>query len=65
MNIYEINNRAENLTNQLLNIWEQSVRATHLFLSKEEVEQIKKYVPQALNSVEHLIIAENEQKEPI
>ena len=44
---------------------EQSVRATHLFLSDKEVEQIKKYVPQVLNSVEHLIIAENEQKEPI
>ena len=37
------------MTNQLLNIWEQSVRATHLFLSDKEVEQIKKYVPQALN----------------
>ena len=37
------------MTNQLLNSWEQSVRATHLFLSDKEVEQIKKYVPQALN----------------
>ncbi|WP_296963770.1 GNAT family N-acetyltransferase [uncultured Eubacterium sp.] len=53
------------MTDQLLIVWEQSVRATHLFLSDKEVEQIKKYVPQVLNSVEHLIIAENEQKEPI
>ncbi|WP_290987687.1 hypothetical protein [Eubacterium sp.] len=65
MKIYETENRTEKITDQLLIVWEQSVRATHLFLSDKEVEQIKKYVPQALNSVEHLIIAENEQKEPI
>ena len=35
--------------------------ATHLFLSDTEVKNIKKYVPQALASVEHLIIAEGEK----
>lgn len=35
--------------------------ATHLFLSDTEVKNIKKYVPQALASVEHLIIAEDEK----
>ncbi len=65
MKIFEVDYRAEKLTNRLLNIWEQSVRATHLFLSEKEIIQIKKYVPQALNGVEHLVIAENEKSQPI
>ena len=64
MKIYEIQNRSMQLTELLLNIWEDSVRATHHFLSDEEVNKIKKYVPQALNNVEHLIVAENEYDEP-
>ena len=49
----------------LLKVWEASVRATHLFLSDAEVKQIKTYVPQALAGVEHLIVAENESGQPI
>ena len=44
-----------------LDIWERSVRATHLFLSDAEVNSIKAYVPQALKNVEHLIVAETEK----
>ena len=54
MKIYENDNKTENIINQLLNIWQQSVRATHLFLSGEEIEQIKKYVPQAVGFYQHL-----------
>lgn len=36
------------------------MRATHLFLSDSEIQSIKKYVPQALNEVLHLLIAEDE-----
>ena len=60
MKIYEIQVRTPQLLESLLNIWEASVRATHLFLSDAEVNQIKEYVPQALRGVEHLIIAESE-----
>ncbi len=52
-------------TPQLLEIWEDSVRATHHFLSDAEVNQIKKYVPQALTGVKHLIVAENEIGIPV
>lgn len=45
---------------ELLRVWEDSVRATHLFLSDAEVKRIKKYVPYALENVEHLIAAEAE-----
>lgn len=50
MNIYELKQRT-NILSQLLEIWEDSVRATHHFLSDAEVNQIKKYVPQALTGV--------------
>ena len=64
MKLYEIQKRTPLLLAALLNIWEASVRATHHFLSDAEVNNIKEYVPQALQSVEHLIIAENINGEP-
>lgn len=60
MKIYEIKNKNEKLLEELLEIWENSVRATHLFLSNEEINKIKEYVPKALENVEHLVVAENE-----
>lgn len=63
--IIDIKDRNSSLINQLLSIWESSVKATHLFLSEDEIENIKKYVPQALKDIPHLIIAENENKIPI
>ncbi len=61
MKIYEIQNRTLQLIAELLDVWEGSVRATHLFLSDAEVKSIKEYVPQALENVEYLIIAEAEK----
>ena len=51
--LYEVQERKQSLLDALLDIWERSVRATHLFLSDAEVKSIKDYVPQALKSVEH------------
>ena len=59
MKIYEVQER-DPLLEALLGVWEDSVRATHLFLSDAEVRRIKEYVPRALGGVEHLIAAENE-----
>ena len=56
----EIKDRTDNFIEQLLGVWESSVRATHLFLSEQEIEGIKQYVPQALRGVPHLIIAEED-----
>ncbi len=64
MRIYEVSKRTPQLIGQLLQVWEASVRATHLFLSDAEIKQIKEYVPQALNGVKHLIVAENESGDP-
>lgn len=65
MKIIEVKNRNQALLEQLLVVWESSVRATHLFLSDNEIENIKKYVSQALNQIPHLIIVENENQLPI
>lgn len=59
MKMYEAQSRTPRLLTNLLDILENSVRATHLFLSDTEVNRIKEYVPQALRCVEHLIIAQN------
>lgn len=65
MRIVEVTYRTPDLLNRLLEVWESSVRATHLFLSNDEIKCIKKYVPQALNEITHLIIAKNEAGSPV
>ena len=65
MKITEVADRNSMLIEQLLKVWESSVRATHLFLSENEIENIKKYVPQALNEVPHLLVLNHENQCPI
>lgn len=62
--IADMEDRDSLLLEQLLNVWENSVRATHLFLAEADMEDIKKYVPQALRDISHLIVAENGQGVP-
>ncbi|MDD6794720.1 MAG: GNAT family N-acetyltransferase [Clostridiaceae bacterium] len=61
----KIEERTPLLIEQLLVVWEKSVRETHLFLSDNEIENIKKYVPQALRGVSCLIIETNDREIPI
>lgn len=65
MKILEVAEITPSLTEQLIVVWEKSIRATHLFLSEDEIEEIKKYVPQALNNIAHLIIAEETGGSPV
>lgn len=65
MTIYEIHNRTDNLLDRLVSAWEDSVRATHLFLSDEEIKKIKAYVPNALIGVSHLITAGETEECPV
>ena len=66
MNIIEINEiRTPCLIDQLVQVWEASVRETHLFLSDKEIRIIRNYVPQALREVSHLIVLEDEEKHPV
>ena len=65
MDILEVNARTPERMEKLLSVWEDSVRATHRFLSAAEIEQIKDFVPQALQGVAHLIVAEKEPGIPV
>ena len=53
------------LIHQLVSVWEASVKETHLFLSEEEISEIKKYVPDAIKKVPQLIVLEDKPKHPI
>lgn len=59
MKIVEVSHRGPQLVAQLVAVWENSVGATHLFLSPAEISKIKNNVPQALRQVEYLIVAED------
>lgn len=59
-NIRAVGDRNQALLEQLLEVWEAPVRATHLFLSGTEIRRIKEYVPEALAAVSHLVVAERD-----
>lgn len=62
MQIKEITTIDQPTEHALLTIWENSVRATHKFLSNNEILQIRNYVPQAFKQVDHLsVIIDHEQ----
>ncbi len=65
MKLVEIKEQNPLLIERLLQVWESSVRATHLFLSEDEINSIKQYVPQALNGVPVLVVAENDNGNPV
>lgn len=65
MKIVEVEKRTDELVEQLLVVWESAVRATHLFLSDEEIRKIQEYVPEALRGIAHLVIAEKEDGTPV
>ena len=65
MKLIEINELNPILIEQLFEVWDKSVRETHLFLSDSEIKNIAQYIPQALNSIAHLIIAVNNEKKPV
>lgn len=57
MQISEPEGRSQQLVDQLVCVWERSVRASHDFLGEKDIERIKGYVPQAILGVEHLVVA--------
>lgn len=61
MEIEKLSHRDTAIINQLMHIWESSVRATHLFLKEEDILRIAEYVPEALLHVPTLITAKKEE----
>ena len=61
----EVRNRSVSLIEQLVEVWQSSVEATHSFLTAQAILGIKEYVPQALAHVPILIIARSTADEPV
>lgn len=57
MKIIEIKSRDRKTLNELLILWENSVRSTHTFLKEDDIKRIKSYVPLALSSFQHLFVS--------
>lgn len=57
MQISEPEGRSQQLVDQLVCVWERSVRASHDFLGEKDIERIKGHVPRAILGVEHLVVA--------
>ena len=63
MKLTELFKRPASLINILLEIWEKSVRETHLFLPESEIQNIKQnFLPGALKNITHLIIAQDDER---
>ena len=62
MKIVEIapQSREDQLIENLVELWKNSVRATHLFLNDTYITSIRQYVPEALKARPHLLIAKDE-----
>lgn len=65
MTIVEQTDRMSEIIVQLTQVWESSVKATHLFLDDSDIAEIKKVVPGALREVSHLICCMNDDAMPI
>lgn len=66
MTITVCTQRSSEMISQLVDVWEQSVVATHTFLSKAEIAEIKMIVPQALMTIPRLLIIQYpETQQPV
>ena len=63
--IREVADRTPEFIDGLCGLWRRSVEATHTFLSPAEIDAIAPFVPQALNGVERLFVAESPTCEPL
>ncbi|WP_227411103.1 GNAT family protein [Bifidobacterium pullorum] len=56
MILQDTEHRDAALVSALVAVWERSVRATHTFLTDDEINRIKQYVPQAIAEVPELVV---------
>lgn len=61
INIEVLNNINENDMNNILDAWESSVRATHHFLSNEDIISIKPHVKEGANYVDNFVCVRDEK----
>ena len=56
MILQDTEHRDTALVSALVAVWERSVRATHTFLTDDEINRIKQYAPQAITEVPELVV---------
>jgi len=56
-------NITDNELSQILRVWEASVRATHYFLTEEDIVSLIPIVQSGVPQVEHVICIEDQQQE--
>lgn len=54
--------RSQELIDQLVHIWRKSVVASHTFLTSNDINEIEKFVPIALENINTLLIVEEQWK---
>lgn len=54
--------RTNTLIDVLTTLWEASVRATHHFLSEDDIQKLTPFVKMGLSGIETLIVARDNQK---
>lgn len=54
--------RHNTLIDELVSVWEKSVRASHFFLTEKDILQIRQQVKPALNTIPTLIVAFDNDK---
>ncbi len=57
-----VNERCDTLINALINVWLNSVRATHLFLTETDIKDILPQVSEGLFSIPSLLVAFDDKK---
>lgn len=65
INYQAVSSRDEHLLQVLLNLWESSVRHTHLFLSEQNIAALRPLVLQALQEISHLLTCNGDHKQPL
>ncbi|MEK3795991.1 acetyltransferase [Paenibacillus sp. FSL R7-0204] len=58
-------NRNQTLSQELLVIWENAVRATHLFLTPQDIEDLRPLVLQGIAEIRHLITYTDSEGHPL
>lgn len=62
MQIKRASKRSSAFINELLAVWEASVRATHHFLTNEDIISIKPQVQQAITAIPELLYVDEKKK---
>ncbi|WP_340021359.1 acetyltransferase [Paenibacillus sp. FSL K6-1096] len=63
--IHNITDRNQVVASKLLDIWEKAVRATHLFLTPQDIEDLRPLVLQGLAAIPHLLAATDQEGQPL